>query len=178
MLVLGHHDKGREYSRNKANAGNPKVNRVCPPLTATRTSADCVENIPGSSVQHNPQGVYNTGGSNAMMVLGATQWKFERNKILWWLYSSFIATMKLHHALRVKFVTLKLASWRYNHLFLTLNAAWEIKWMIPKEAFTNFLYTMHGGSTIEGMKQILCVMDICTWKFPDNLTSTSPTLWF
>ena len=101
MSVLGPHHKGRDYSKNKANAGIPKVNRGCPPLTATRTSADCVENIPGPSVQHNPLWVYYTGGSNAMMVLGETQLKFERNKIVWWFYSSFIVTMKLHHALRM-----------------------------------------------------------------------------
>ena len=30
-------------TRDKANISNPKVNRGCAPLTANRTSADCVQ---------------------------------------------------------------------------------------------------------------------------------------
>ena len=51
MLVLGPHRKDRNYSRDKANIGNPKVNRSCPPLTANSISADCVESTPEPSVQ-------------------------------------------------------------------------------------------------------------------------------
>ena len=54
-------------------------------------------------------------------------------------------------------------------MFVTFNAALEVKGIIPKQAFANLLYTMHGGSTIEGMKQNLCVMAICASGFPDNL---------
>ena len=43
MLVLGTYNKDRKSTRDKASIGNPKVNRGCSPLTANRTSADCVE---------------------------------------------------------------------------------------------------------------------------------------
>ena len=48
--------KDRKSTRDKANIGNPKVNRDCPPLTGNRTSADCVENSLGPSVQYIPMG--------------------------------------------------------------------------------------------------------------------------
>ena len=35
-LVLRSYCKGRKYSSNKANIGNPKVNSGCPQLTANR----------------------------------------------------------------------------------------------------------------------------------------------
>ena len=65
MLVLGLHSKGSKSIRDKANKSNPKVNRVCPPLTANRTSADCVQISLGPS-KHIPLRVYHTGGFNAM----------------------------------------------------------------------------------------------------------------
>ena len=37
MLVLGAHNKDRKSTRDKANIGNPKVNRGCPPRTANHT---------------------------------------------------------------------------------------------------------------------------------------------
>ena len=67
MLVLGAHNKDRKLNSDKANMGNPKVNRGSPPLTANRASADCVENPLGPSVQYIPLGVYYTGSFNAMI---------------------------------------------------------------------------------------------------------------
>ena len=58
MLVLGAHNKDKKSTRDKANIANPKVNRGCPPLTTNRTSADCVENSLGPSVQYISLGVY------------------------------------------------------------------------------------------------------------------------
>ena len=49
-----------KYSRDKANMGNPKINRGCPLLTGNRTSADCVWITSGPSVQHIPLWVYHT----------------------------------------------------------------------------------------------------------------------
>ena len=66
MLVLDAHNKDRESFRYKANTGDPKVNRGCPPLTANHISADCVENSLGPSVQYKPLGVYHTESFNSM----------------------------------------------------------------------------------------------------------------
>ena len=66
MLVLRAHNKDRKSARYNANKGNPKVNRGCPLLTAIRTSADCVENSLGPSVQYTPLGVYHTKSFNGM----------------------------------------------------------------------------------------------------------------
>ena len=60
--------KDRESTRDKANINNPKVNRDCAPLTANRTSADCVQISLGPSIPYIPLGVYHTGRFNAMMV--------------------------------------------------------------------------------------------------------------
>ena len=68
MLLLGPHDKDRTYSRDKANIGNLKGNRGCPPPTANRTSSDCVENTRGPSVQHIPLEVYYIGGLIAIVL--------------------------------------------------------------------------------------------------------------
>ena len=68
MLALEAHNKDRKSTRDKANIGNPKVNRGCPPLTANRISADCVENSLGSSVEYIPLGGYHTGSFNVMKV--------------------------------------------------------------------------------------------------------------
>ena len=66
MLVLGLHMKDRMPNKDKANIGNPKVNRCCPLLTANRISADCVQIALGPSIQYIPLRVYHTGGFNAM----------------------------------------------------------------------------------------------------------------
>ena len=57
MLELESHSKDKKCSMDKANIGNPKVNRGCPPLTANSTSADGVENSLAPSVQYFPLGV-------------------------------------------------------------------------------------------------------------------------
>ena len=66
MSVLGLNSKDRKSTRDKANISNPKVNRGCAPLTANRTSADCVQISLGPSLTYIPLGVYHTGGFNAM----------------------------------------------------------------------------------------------------------------
>ena len=60
---------------------NPKVNRGCAPLTANRTSADCVQISLGPSIPYIPLGVYHTGGFNAM-----------RN---WWYDCQWLFTFKV-----------------------------------------------------------------------------------
>ena len=64
--ALDPHAKDGMYSRDRANISNSKVSRRCLPLTANRTSADCMENTPGPPVQHIQMGVYHTGGFSAM----------------------------------------------------------------------------------------------------------------
>ena len=66
MRVLGLNSKDRKFSRDKANISNPKVNRGCAPLTANRTSADCVQISLGPSIPYIPLGVYRTGRFNAL----------------------------------------------------------------------------------------------------------------
>ena len=66
--------KTRKSTRDKANISNPKVNRGCAPLTANRTSADCVQISLGPSIPYIPLGVYHTGRFNAM--------RFSRNLAL------------------------------------------------------------------------------------------------
>ena len=66
MLVLGLHSKDRKSTRDKANISDPKVNRGCPPITANRTSGDCVQFSLRPSIQYIPLRVYHTGGFNAM----------------------------------------------------------------------------------------------------------------
>ena len=66
MLVLGTHNKDRKCTKDKANVGDPKVNRGCLQLTANRTSADCVENSLETPVQNIPLGGYHTESFNAM----------------------------------------------------------------------------------------------------------------
>ena len=65
--VLGLNSKDRKSTRDKANISNPKVNRGCAPLTANRTSADCVQISLGPSITYIPLGVYRTGRFNAML---------------------------------------------------------------------------------------------------------------
>ena len=48
---------------------NPRVNRGCAPLTANRTSADCVQISLGPSIPYITVGVYLTGRYNAMIEL-------------------------------------------------------------------------------------------------------------
>ena len=62
-----------KYSRDKANMGNPQINRGCPLLTANRTSADCVWITSGPSMHHIPLWVYHTGGFNAIFRSGVLQ---------------------------------------------------------------------------------------------------------
>ena len=68
MSVLGLNSQHRKSTRDKANIRNPKVNRGCAPLTANRTSADCMQISLGPSIPYIPRGVYHTGGFNAMQV--------------------------------------------------------------------------------------------------------------
>ena len=64
---MGLNSKDRKSSRDKTNISNPKVNRGCAPLTANRTSADCVQISLGPSIPHIPLGVNHTGRFNAML---------------------------------------------------------------------------------------------------------------
>ena len=66
MSVLGLNSKDGKSTRDKANISDPKVNRGCAPLTASRISADCVQISLGPSIPYIPLGVYHTGGFNAM----------------------------------------------------------------------------------------------------------------
>ena len=56
MSVLGLNSKDRKSTRDKANISNPKVNRGCAPLTANRTSAECVQISLGPSIPSIPLG--------------------------------------------------------------------------------------------------------------------------
>ena len=82
MLVLGAHNKGRTSTTDKANIGNPKVNRGCHPLTSNRTSADCVENSFGPSVQYIPLGDYHTGSFNTQNIMNPT----NTNIVYRWIF--------------------------------------------------------------------------------------------
>ena len=64
--VPGLNSKDRKSTRDKANISNLKVNRGCAPLTANRTSADCVQISLGPSIPYILLGVYHTGRFNAM----------------------------------------------------------------------------------------------------------------
>ena len=55
---MGLHSKDMKSTRDKANISNPKVNRGCPPLTANRISAYCVQISLGPSIQYIPLRVY------------------------------------------------------------------------------------------------------------------------
>ena len=66
MLVLGLQGKYRKSTKDKTNKGNPKVHGGCPPLTANRTSADCVQISLGPPKQYIPLRVYLMGGFNTM----------------------------------------------------------------------------------------------------------------
>ena len=70
MPVLRAHGKDGKYYRDKANEGNPKVNKGCPPLTTNHTSAGCMENSPGPSMQYIPLVFFQTGGFNDMISNG------------------------------------------------------------------------------------------------------------
>ena len=62
MSELGLNSKDRKSTRDKTNISNPKVNRGCTPLTADRTSADCMQISLGPSIPYIPLKVYHTGG--------------------------------------------------------------------------------------------------------------------
>ena len=68
---MGLNSKDRMSARDKANISNPKVNRDCAPLTANRTSTDCVQISLAPLIPYIPLGVYHTGRFNAM------DWAFE-----------------------------------------------------------------------------------------------------
>ena len=68
QMILGLHSKDRKSTLDKANISNPKVDRVCPPLTAKRTSADCVQISLGPSIKYIQLRVYYTGGFNAIPI--------------------------------------------------------------------------------------------------------------
>ena len=66
ILYVSFKDTFDKISRDKANISNPKVKRGCAPLTANRTSADCVQISLGPSIPYIPLGVYHTGRFNTM----------------------------------------------------------------------------------------------------------------
>ena len=68
LLVLGLRSKDGKSTRDKSNINNHKVNRGCPPLTANRITADCVQISSGPSIKSIPLRVYHTEGFNAMQV--------------------------------------------------------------------------------------------------------------
>ena len=95
IWVLGLHSKDRKSTGVKANMSNPKVNRGCTPLTANRTSADCVQISLGPSIPYIPLRVYHTGGFNAMdglLWIGPLGRNFS--EIL--IYIQIFAFMKIH----------------------------------------------------------------------------------
>ena len=85
----GDSQKGRKYSRDKANIDNLEVNIGCPPLTANRTSADCVEHTPGPSVQRIPLGVSNTG-CFYFLYIECLYWMYNQPALIWLALSAGI----------------------------------------------------------------------------------------
>ena len=83
MLLLGLNSKYRKSTGDKASISNPKVNRFCAPLTANRTSADCVQISLGPSIPYMyiPLGLYHTGEFNAMF--GASMVYKSQTKVLY-----------------------------------------------------------------------------------------------
>ena len=65
----GAQQQRQEVYLDKANISNPKANRGCAPLTANRTSADCVQISLGPSIPYIPLGVYRTERFNAMEII-------------------------------------------------------------------------------------------------------------
>ena len=93
--------KTGSLTRDKANISNPKVNRGCAPLTANRTSADCVQIALGPSIPYIPLGVYHTGRFNAMPNISPTQVSYSINiqqfstKLT--SYKEALTTLKIHY---------------------------------------------------------------------------------
>ena len=58
IVGTGARGKDGKYLRNKANIGNPKVNRGWPSLTANHILADCMEITLGPSIKHIQLGVF------------------------------------------------------------------------------------------------------------------------
>ena len=131
-LVLGLNSKDRKSTRDKANISNPKVNRGCTPLTANRTSADCVQISLGRSIPYIPLGVYRTGRFNAMhqIYLPTTKtitWLIQClrfNIVIYRLYQS--NTSRLYSA--IPFWELSLISKfyiRYIYIYCWLGSNWK-----------------------------------------------------
>ena len=98
MLVLGLHRKDRKSTKDKANISNPKVNKGWPPLTANRTSADCVQISLGPSIQYIPLRVYRAGGFNVSTSLDhAFRIKLVKSKSAKYYKISIIMTFNVQH---------------------------------------------------------------------------------
>ena len=66
--------QNRKSTRDKANISNPKVNDGCAPLSAYRSSADCVQISIGPSISCVPLRVYRTGEFHAMWTSLIAPW--------------------------------------------------------------------------------------------------------
>ena len=130
LLVLGLNSKDRKSTRDKANISYPKVNRGCTPLTANRTSADCVQISLGRSIPYIPLGVYRTGRFNAMhqIYLPTTKtitWLIQClrfNIVIYRLYQSI--TSRLYSA--IPFWGLSLISKFYIRFIYIYIVGWEV----------------------------------------------------
>ena len=86
--MLGLNSKDRKSIRDKANISNPKVNRVCAPLTAI--SEDCVEITLVPSIPYISLGVYHTGEFDTMFGWDLVQPQVEKRP---WIMTN-LSTLK------------------------------------------------------------------------------------
>ena len=94
--VLGLNSKDRKSIRDKTNISYPKVNRGCAPLTANRTSADCVQISLGPPIPYMPLGVYHTGRFNAMDAVNSLKYiEIQTQKTYRHFTGSFILRLRL-----------------------------------------------------------------------------------
>ena len=96
------HSKDRKSTKDKENISNPNVNRGCPPLTANRTSADCVQISLRPPIPYIPRRVYRTRGFNAMNM---------------WFSSPYVAIQMLPY---YQFEPLE-QTWKTTHFFHSWN---------------------------------------------------------
>ena len=146
MLELGLHSKDRMSTKDKANIRNPKINIGCPPLTANRTPADCMQISLGSPIRYMPLRVYRTGGFNALNSCWCKEGTGELHKLaLQWNDTRTAKSMRYNGMLSLSHWGLIIFIISTNYIVLSTTVSSHRPWL-EETRIKGPIHSLHVGS--------------------------------
>ena len=161
MLVLGPSLNERKSSRDKANMGNPKANRGCPPSTVNLTSTVC-------KTHEDPDLAVLRWGT--LILEGSTLWMHALNSIYWFgsrvIYEAPVYNTFLHLRLHGSGILCLFTIWK---ILIVFRRPIALHIMLVADTVVHHYSTVQNNMTLYTELQILWQNS----KYPKHLHRSS-----